>query len=53
MPLFRIYDPIHKSVRFEEAPTGGGSIFEYSPDTPGAKAYIKLAEEVINHDKTT
>ncbi len=49
----KIFNPIHKSVRFEEAPTGGSSIFEYSPNIPGAKGYIKLAEEVINYEKKT
>ena len=47
----KVFNPIHKSVRFEEAPTGGSSIFDYSPDTPGAKGYMKLAEEVIKYEK--
>lgn len=43
----KVFEPIFKSVRFEEAPTGGSSIFAYAPDTPGAKAYLNLAKEVI------
>ncbi len=49
----KVFTPIHKSVRFEEAPTGGSSIFDYSPGIPGAKGYTKLAEEVINYEEKT
>lgn len=45
----RIFVPVQKSIRFEESPAGGGSIFDYAPDTPGARAYSKLAEEVMRY----
>jgi chromosome partitioning protein len=48
---FKVFDPVYKSVRFEEAPTGGRSIFDYSPETPGAKAYLELAKELLKYEK--
>lgn len=38
---------IPRSIRLAEAPSFGQSIFEYDPKSPGAHAYDKLAEEVI------
>ncbi|USG99443.1 AAA family ATPase [Thermococcus argininiproducens] len=37
---------IPRNVRLAEAPSYGKPIFLYAPDSRGAKAYIKLAEEV-------
>jgi len=37
---------IRTSVRFPEASSGGVSILEYEPRSPGAAAYRQLAEEV-------
>jgi chromosome partitioning protein len=37
---------IRTSVRFPEASSGGVSILEYEPRSPGAMAYRQLAEEV-------
>ncbi len=39
---------IPRSVRLAEAPSYGQSIFEYEPKSRGAKAYQKLAEEILN-----
>jgi len=38
---------IPRSVRLSEAPSFGKSIFEYEPNSAGAVAYRKLADEVI------
>ena len=38
---------IHKTVRFAEAPVVGEPIIYYSPNSPGAQAYRRLAEEVL------
>lgn len=37
---------IPRNVRLAEAPSHGKPIFLYAPDSRGAKAYMKLAEEV-------
>jgi cellulose biosynthesis protein BcsQ len=37
---------IRNSVRFPEASSGGVSILEYEPRSPGAAAYRQLAAEV-------
>jgi chromosome partitioning protein len=37
---------VRTSVRFPEASSGGVSILEYEPRSPGANAYRQLAEEV-------
>ncbi|HOK35436.1 MAG TPA: AAA family ATPase [Candidatus Pacearchaeota archaeon] len=39
---------IPRSIRLAEAPKYGKTIFQYAPDSKGAKAYERLAEEVIN-----
>lgn len=36
------------NVKLEEAPSHGQTIFEYSPQSAGAKCYQKLGEEVLN-----
>jgi chromosome partitioning protein len=38
---------IRKTVRFAEAPVAGEPILTYSPASPGAVAYRRLAQEVI------
>lgn len=38
---------IPRSIRLAEAPSFGQTIFEYDPNSPGAHAYNKLADEVI------
>ncbi len=48
---FKVFDPINKSVKFKEAPVYGHSILAYSPQTPGAEVYQKIAREVINYVK--
>ena len=40
---------IKDSIRFAECPPAGRSILEYAGDTDGAKAYRRLAEEVLAH----
>jgi chromosome partitioning protein len=40
---------IKDSIRFAECPPAGRSILEYAGETDGAKAYRKLAEEVLAH----
>ena len=42
----RVLDPIPETVRFREASGLGKTIFEHSPESPGALAYRRLAEEV-------
>jgi chromosome partitioning protein len=37
---------IPRNVKLAEAPSYGKPIFLYAPDSKGAKAYMKLAEEV-------
>jgi len=39
---------IPRSVKLSEAPSFGEPIIKYDPDGKGSKAYIELAEEVIN-----
>ncbi len=48
---FKVFDPINKSVKFKEAPVSGHSILAYSPQTPGAEVYQKIAREVIHYVK--
>jgi chromosome partitioning protein len=38
---------IPRSIRLAEAPKFGKTIFQYAPDSKGAKAYERLAEEII------
>lgn len=40
---------IYKSIRFAESAVSGLPIFEYDPENPGARAYKKLAREVLDH----
>ena len=39
---------IPRSVRLAEAPKFGKTIFQYAPESKGARAYEMLAEEIIN-----
>lgn len=44
----KVFDSIiPRSIRLAEAPSFGKSIFDYEPNSPGAHAYDRLAEEVI------
>ena len=38
---------IRRNIKLAEAPSFGQSIFEYSPNCPGAKDYLALGEEVL------
>lgn len=42
---------IPRSVRLSEAPSFGKPIVDYAPHSRGAKAYLELAKEVINHEE--
>jgi len=45
----KVAPPIPQNVALEQAPASGGlTIFEYEPDSAGAKAYQKLVELVYN-----
>jgi chromosome partitioning protein len=39
--------PVRKTIRFAEAPVVGEPILTYAPNSPGANAYRRLAEEVL------
>jgi chromosome partitioning protein len=39
---------IPRSVKLAEAPANGLSVFSYAPDSPGARAYASLGEEVLS-----
>ena len=43
--LFKTF--IHRNVRLSEAPSFGKTIFEYAPESLGAKAYLSFAREVV------
>ena len=48
----KVFDTeIPRTVRLSEAPSFGQPITLYEPDGKGARAYIKLAKEVINNGK--
>ncbi len=47
----QIFDTvIPRNVRLSEAPSFGQSIFNYAPDSRGAKAYRELAQEVLGNE---
>ena len=49
----RLFDTvIRKTIRFAEAPVAGESILTYAPTSPGAVAYRKLAQEVMDRVAT-
>lgn len=39
---------VPRSIKFEEAPSFKRSIFEHAPDNPGAEAYRKIVDELLN-----
>ncbi len=41
---------IPRNVHLAEAPSYGKTIFQYAPDSPGARAYRQLAEEILQID---
>jgi chromosome partitioning protein len=46
----RIFEPpVNDSTRFSEAFGMGQTVFEIAPEIPGAHAYRKIAQEVVNH----
>lgn len=40
--------PIHESVRFAEATGQGTTVFDIAPEIEGARAYRKIAEEIVH-----
>lgn len=42
---------INKTIRFAEAPVKGESVLKYAPDSQAAKAYRRLAREVLDGKK--
>ncbi len=42
---------VPRSIRLAEAPSFGKSIFDYAPNSKGALAYMKLAEEILEGDE--
>lgn len=46
---YRTYIP--RNVRLAEAPSHGQSIFQYAPSSPGARAYLTLAREMLKRHK--
>lgn len=42
---------IPRSIRLAEAPSYGQTIIEYEPTSRGAKAYVELAEEILEKHK--
>jgi len=43
----QIFSPIHQCVKLAESPAEGKTIFDFAPNSQGAKDYHKLAEEII------
>jgi chromosome partitioning protein len=43
--------PISNNVKLAEAPSFGRTIFEYAPDSAGARDYTDLAEEVLAQER--
>jgi chromosome partitioning protein len=44
-----VFQPVYRTVRFNEAPLLRRSIISYAPRSQGAKSYTHLAKEVIRH----
>jgi chromosome partitioning protein len=44
----RVFEPIPRSIRFAEAPAVGKTILSTAPDSPGARAYRQLAEDITS-----
>ncbi len=48
-----VYDvEIPRSIALAEAPSFGKSVAVYAPDSPGARAYARLAREVLAQERT-
>ena len=47
-----VCEPIRYNVRLSEAPGFGQTIFEYDPDSPGARDYRKLTERISEDAET-
>jgi chromosome partitioning protein len=43
---------IPHNVKVEEAHSRGLSVLDYAPESPGARAYLALTEEIIAHERT-
>jgi len=43
--------PIKYNVRLSEAPGFGQTIFEFAPESPGAKGYKKVIQRILKDDK--
>ena len=43
---------IPRSIRLAEAPSFGKPILAYDPRSRGAESYIKLAQEILDHEQT-
>lgn len=41
---------IHSNIKLEEAHSAHKHIFEYAPKSKGAEQYLKLTEEILNHE---
>ena len=41
---------IPRNVRLSEAPSHGETIIQYAPRSSGAKAYVRLAKELMHKD---
>jgi chromosome partitioning protein len=47
----KVYDiVVETSIKFAEAPIAREALVDYAPTHPGARVYLQLAEEIINHD---
>lgn len=44
----RVFTPIPRSIRFAEAPAAGRTILATAPDSPGARAYRMVAQELLD-----
>ncbi len=42
---------VHRNIRLEESPAYQSDIFSFSPDSSGAKSYMKITEEVLERAK--
>lgn len=49
-PQWVFRNVIYRSVRLSEAPSHGLPIMMYDPQSKGAKAYLGVAEEIIQHE---
>ncbi|MBI1388402.1 MAG: AAA family ATPase [bacterium] len=47
---FVFQNVIYRSVRLSEAPSHGLPILQYDPESSGAKAYLGVAEEIIQNE---